>query len=155
MVIRFTDEPFKCETIEELSLPLNTVIVFPDIDLIYISSSSICIYVSSTREIALFTINLVISSSNDKSQYLYRYEYGVASGDDNYKRSITLDEVPSRDEFIKNNDAFVIQKWWETHHISKDMMDAKMYFRSLVESYISNVYPDLKDNILHQDNFTL
>jgi hypothetical protein len=100
-------------------------------------------------------VDLVISSSNDKSNYLYRYEYGIASGDDNYKRNITLDEIPQRDQFIEDNNAFVIQKWWETHHLSKEMMDAKLYFRSLIESYIPNIYPDLKNNILHQDNFTL
>ena len=31
----------------------------------------------------------------------------------------------------------------------------KKYFQELVESFIFEVYPDLKDNILHQDAFTI
>ena len=47
--------------------------------------------------------NLVISSSIDKSNYLYRFEYGIYDGVGDYKRNITLDEIPLREQFIKDN----------------------------------------------------
>jgi Rps23 Pro-64 3,4-dihydroxylase Tpa1-like proline 4-hydroxylase len=43
----------------------------------------------------------------------------------------------------------------KTHNWTDDVVNAREYFRNLIESYVPQIYPDLKDNIRHEDNFTL
>jgi GDP-L-fucose synthase len=98
----------------------------------------------------------VIKSAETKEDYLYRYEYKNFSqfGGD-YKPSITKDEIEERNQFIKDNNLDVVQKWWESVKFTGDLSTSKDYFKKVVEDYVVKIYPELKDNIEHQMAFTI
>lgn len=84
----------------------------------------------------------------------YRYEYNLLnSGLEEYPHAIQFDEIEERDKFVKERDLFVIQKWGEYFLNPQD--DFVKYFRGVVEEYIPKLYPDLKNNISHNDAITL
>jgi GDP-L-fucose synthase len=101
-------------------------------------------------------IDIVKQSAETKDDYLYRYEYKNFSqfGGD-YKPSISKEEIEGRNQFIKDNNLEVVQKWWESVSFSEDLTKSKDYFKEIVEKYVVKIYPELKDNIEHQMAFTI
>jgi Rps23 Pro-64 3,4-dihydroxylase Tpa1-like proline 4-hydroxylase len=98
----------------------------------------------------------VTKSAETKDHYLYRYEYkNFSQFEGDYKPSITKDEIEERNQFVKDNNLEIIQKWWESVRFTGDLSEAKDYFKKIVEDYVVKIYPELKDNIEHQMAFTI
>lgn len=98
----------------------------------------------------------VIKSAETKEDYLYRYEYkNFSQFEGVYKPSITKDEIEERNQFIKDNNLEVVQKWWESVNFTGNLSTSKDYFKKIVEDYVVKIYPELKDNIEHQMAFTI
>lgn len=98
----------------------------------------------------------VKESAETKNDYLYRYEYkNFSQFSDDYKPSITKNEIEERNQFIKDNNLEIVQKWWESVTFSGDLSKSKDYFKTIVEEYVVKVYPELKNNVEHQMAFTI
>lgn len=101
-------------------------------------------------------IEPVVLSAETKDDYLYRFEYKFFSQfGGNYRASIPKEEIPEREQFIKDNNLEVVQKWWESVSFTEDLGKSKEYFKKIVEEYVVNIYPELKDNFEHQMAFTI
>lgn len=101
-------------------------------------------------------INNVIDSSKDKKFYQYRYEYRLPDKPGgNYKQSISADEIESRKQYIEDNNGETVQKWWETNGFNSNMQNAREYFQEKISDFVCKMYPELVNNILHQDGFTI
>jgi GDP-L-fucose synthase len=94
-----------------------------------------------------------------KDCFAYRYEYNLPESFEGEKpikkQHYEKSSIPKLEEFVRNANGFEIQKWWETVNYSQDLADSRDYFQKLVEGFVFDLYPDLKDNILHQDAFTI
>ena len=94
-----------------------------------------------------------------KDCFEYRYEYRLPDsfeGDRPIKKGhYEKSSISKLQEFVRNANGFEIQKWWETTDYSQDLVNCRDYFQKLVEGFVFDLYPDLKDNILHQDAFTI
>ena len=94
-----------------------------------------------------------------KDCFSYRYEYNLPDSFEGEKpikkQHYDKSSIPKLEEFVRNANGFEIQKWWETTKYSQDLVDSRDYFQKLVEGFVFDLYPDLKDNILHQDAFTI
>lgn len=92
----------------------------------------------------------------------YRYIYSVnkpsipnMSIPDLKPGNLTEDEIKERDEFVEKYNADVIQKWWILLDENKTSNDLKIYLRKKIEKFIFDLYPDLINNIHHNDSITL
>lgn len=101
-------------------------------------------------------INELKTMSENKKDYVYRFEYNHENTEPNYVNSVkTKEEIDARDKHIKENGYRTIQRWWETfgNGIHNDL---KKKFRRKIENFIFDVYPDLSPkNITYNDNFTI
>jgi hypothetical protein len=98
----------------------------------------------------------VVESAETKEDYLYRFDYrNFSEFGGPYEPSITKEEIPLREEFVKNNNLEIVQKWWESIKFTGDLSKSKDYFKKIVEDYVTKIYPELKDNIEHQMAFTI
>ena len=101
-------------------------------------------------------IEKVMQYSESKNVFKCRYEF--EDDDSDYKRRLELDEIEDRDKYVIDNDIKVFQKWYESD-LSLDLDEVRGlhvcvdYFKNLIDSFIIDVYPDLKNNIRH--NFTI
>ncbi len=119
-------------------------------------------YVGDTKDI--FTdmnefhrhIKNLKESSQDKKHYSYRYEYRLPDRPGgNYNVSIKEDEIEARRQFIEENNGATVQKWWETVSFDNNIRNARDYFQKEVEKSMVKLYPELENNILHQNGFTI
>jgi hypothetical protein len=89
-----------------------------------------------------------------KCRYEFEGDYGV------YKRRVELNEIEDRDKYVIENNVKVFQKWYESD-LTLDLDEVRglhgcvEYFKNLVDSFIIDVYPDLKNNIMHNSTITL
>jgi GDP-L-fucose synthase len=94
-----------------------------------------------------------------KEYFGYRYDYNLPDsfkGDlPNKKLHYTKEESNELEKLVRDSNGREIQKWWETHKYDDNLSNGKRYFQNLIEGFIFDIYPDLKDNILHQDAFTI
>lgn len=88
-----------------------------------------------------------------KEDYLYRFDYRPENLNDQYEWKIPLDKIQERDRYVKEKGLRTIQRWYES--IPGKKQEQLDYFRKIVEYIVPTIYPDLKDNIIHNDNFTL
>lgn len=104
-------------------------------------------------------ISNIHKTCETKEYFGYRYDYNVSEipkGDIPEKKlHYTKEESFKLEKFVRENNGREVQKWWETNKFDDNLSKGKKYFQELVESFIFEVYPDLKDNILHQDAFTI
>jgi GDP-L-fucose synthase len=119
-------------------------------------------YVGNTNEIFddmnQFYVNIdkVIENSKDKSHYLYRFDYKLPDiGKEKYDESITKDKILERENYIKEKNGFVTQRWWEIVKFNEELKNVKEYMEKKVAEYVTKIYPELKNNILHQNAFTI
>ena len=101
----------------------------------------------------------IYESCETKDFFGYRYDYNLPDtfrGEKPEKKlHYTKEESHKLEELVRNNNGREIQKWWETHKFDENLLNGKKYFQNLIEKFIFDIYPDLKDNILHQDAFTI
>jgi hypothetical protein len=94
-----------------------------------------------------------------KEYFGYRYDYNLPDsfkGDlPNKKLHYTKEESNELEKLVRDSNGREIQTWWETHKYDDNLSNGKRYFQNLIEGFIFDIYPDLKDNILHQDAFTI
>ena len=119
-------------------------------------------YVGDTNEIFddinlfHYHVDKLIDSSKDKKYYQYRYEYrlpNIPGGD--YPQTISADKIEERRKHIENNNGSAVQKWWEANGFDTNMQKAREFLQEKVTNYMVKLYPELKNNILHQDGFTI
>jgi Rps23 Pro-64 3,4-dihydroxylase Tpa1-like proline 4-hydroxylase len=100
-------------------------------------------------------IDSIIEKSKDKKDYTYRFEFHNTDNlTHNYKHSINKEEIEERDNYVKENGYDVIQRWGE-FAMTSNYREEQQYLRSIVEKLVTPIYPDLKDNIYHNDSITL
>jgi GDP-L-fucose synthase len=102
-------------------------------------------------------IDLLKKDSNDKSNYQYRFDY-IIDGEDSLGYSPIYNNqemINEREKYVKEKGGREVQRWWEMMKFGSNSQKAREYFQKIVEDYIPKIYPELKDNIDHQDNFTL
>jgi GDP-L-fucose synthase len=111
------------------------------------------------RDEHLNVIHNTHKACETKDCFEYRYEYNLPDSFEGEKpikkQHYEKSSIPKLEEFVRNANGFEIQKWWETTKYSQDLVDSRDYFQKLVEGFVFDLYPDLKDNILHQDAFTI
>jgi GDP-L-fucose synthase len=94
-----------------------------------------------------------------KDCFGYRYEYNLPESFEGEKpiksQHYEKSGISKLEEFVRNANGYEIQKWWETTTYTQDLVNCRDYFQKLVEGFVFDLYPDLKDNILHQDAFTI
>lgn len=101
-------------------------------------------------------INLVKKDSIDKSNYEYRFDYFIeGEGPLGYNPIYNQEMINERERYVREKGGREVQRWWEMKKINNNSQKAREYFQKIVEEYIPKIYPELKDNIDHQDNFTL
>jgi nucleoside-diphosphate-sugar epimerase/Rps23 Pro-64 3,4-dihydroxylase Tpa1-like proline 4-hydroxylase len=116
-------------------------------------------YIGKTEELIddevefLDVIKNVRKDEVTKEDYLYRFDYRPLNINDQYEWKIPLYKIQERDNYVKENSLSTIQRWYESVPGSKK--EEFNYFRKIVENIIPSIYPDLKDNINHNDNFTI
>jgi len=125
-------------------------------------------YVGKTSEIIdnfeVFykNINELIDISNKDNIFKYRFDLfledvklpeEVPGG----IGRIHIDEefISERSEYVIKNNIRVFQRWGETPLVLNQITGLKNYFRSIVESCLVKIYPDLENNFHHTDSFTL
>lgn len=123
-------------------------------------------YVGQTSEI-IDTMDLFKNHINNLkgisiTKERYRYVYSVNKPfipheliPDLKPGTLIESEIKERDEFVKKYDADVTQKWWILIDEDRVVNDLKFYLRDKIENFIFDLYPDLKDNIHHNDSITL
>jgi Rps23 Pro-64 3,4-dihydroxylase Tpa1-like proline 4-hydroxylase len=106
-------------------------------------------------------IDDMVKITNEKNLFRYRYNISLPPDADiskvpgnMNKLHIDTDLIPAMDEYVKEYNVPVFQKWWETNDISH-LNDIISYFRKNVEKLLVNIYPKLENNFKHHDNFTL
>jgi hypothetical protein len=91
-------------------------------------------------------------SIEERNTQLYcRYNYHLDDGDDEYTHSIKLSEVAKRDEFIKENQRDITQKWFE---FSGFDMDCR-YFMEISKKILDKFYPNINIDYTNSPQFTL
>jgi GDP-L-fucose synthase len=101
-------------------------------------------------------IDLVKSDSIDKSNYQYRFDYNIEGEQPlGYDPIYNQEMIRERERYVREKGGREIQRWWEMKKINRNSQKAREYFQKIVEEYVPKIYPELKDNIDHQDNFTL
>ena len=110
--------------------------------------------VKDQTEFSRMSQDFMASISRDDENFVYRYEYNDGGIDSPYKKSIKNNEIDERAKLISENGFKEIQKWGE-FHLSPGKYEITEFMRKNVEEYVSRIYPDLKDNIQHQDSITL
>ena len=113
-------------------------------------------------------INYIISESKTKELYKYRLDYKISERGETYPMLIKGDDIKTREEYIKENNGEIGQRWWEFSpdviqdndeyykQVNFKFTDIKLYFRKQILNYIRKIYPNLnEDNVIHHDNFTL
>lgn len=101
-------------------------------------------------------IDLVKKDSIDKSKYEYRFDYFIEGEEPlGYSPIYNKEMINERERYVREKGGREVQRWWEMKTIHGDSQKAREYFQKIVEDYIPKIYPELKDNIDHQDNFTL
>jgi hypothetical protein len=64
-------------------------------------------------------------------------------------------DVPFVDEYVKKYNAGVIQKYWVLDPMGNHDFKQKQYFEKEIDKFVTEIYPELKDNIFHFNCFTL
>ena len=104
-------------------------------------------------------INDIYTSCETKEYFGYRYDYNLPDtfkGENSVKKlHYTKEESYELEKLVRSSNGREIQKWWETYKFDENLSNGKKYFQNLIEGFIFDIYPDLKDNILHQDAFTI
>ena len=74
---------------------------------------------------------------------------------------MNLDFIPKMDKYILENNKLIFQRWLVLNNNYSVINDHKnvhymlSYFRKWIEKFVFDIYPDLKDNIFHNDHLTL
>jgi GDP-L-fucose synthase len=89
--------------------------------------------------------NYVYDVRNDGTENEYEYN----------SQFVEFDEIFNLEKYINDNNKHVIQKWKIMKSNVNKLHFIKNYFREKIEKFISNIYPDLKDNTFHVDSLTL
>jgi GDP-L-fucose synthase len=101
-------------------------------------------------------IKNIIESSKDKTHYAYRYEYKIPHvGGGHYETAVKGNAIEERRKYIEENNGRTIQKWWETRSFDDNLTKGRNYFQQQVEKFMIKLYPELDNNILHQNGFTI
>jgi GDP-L-fucose synthase len=101
-------------------------------------------------------IDLVKKDSIDKSNYEYRFDYFIEGESPlGYSPIYNQEMINEREKYVREKGGREIQRWWEMKKFNGNSQKAREYFQKIVEEYVPKIYPELKDNIDHQDNFTL
>lgn len=120
-------------------------------------------HVGNTNEIFedrnefLSYIDLFKNSAKEKKEiFSYRYEYrNTEKISVEYKKTIPYSEIPDRDRFIKDNNLQTVQKWGEITKYTDDITKCRKFLQNKIEHFMVKLYPELENNILHQDGFTI
>ena len=129
-------------------------------------------YVGKTEEIVdsqenfITNCNKVKDLSKDKKLYKYRFDVRLPIQDEfkhlklPYENTFNLSEeqIKETQDFVDEHKDIVniFQRWWSSTIDFENALDGpRTYFRKLVEKFIIDIYPELKDNIVHHDNFSL
>lgn len=119
----------------------NTSEIFGDIDHFYKLCDEICEY-SKDKETRFL------------KNYQYRFQYPDCDKDGKLHFVKSFWEIEERDKYLKNMGYKTIQRWWE-RPCGGDLHDYTIFFRNTIEKFISKLYPELEDNVEHNDAFTL
>lgn len=122
-------------------------------------------YVGNTNEIIKDQeefkkhIKYIIKNGEDvttrfKKGYQYRYQYPQADVENKPHSLNSFESIKEREEHIKTNGFKTIQRWWEKGG-GGDFEEQTKFFRNILDSYLPTIYPELKDNIKHNDAFTI
>lgn len=104
-----------------------------------------------------YTKNL-LDLSQTKENYVYVYGVNKPVGDgipDLPPGSLKEHQVKERDEYVQKYNANVYQKWWIFDPNSDLTFSLKIFLQKYVEDLVTQIYPDLKNNIYHNDSITL
>jgi Rps23 Pro-64 3,4-dihydroxylase Tpa1-like proline 4-hydroxylase len=93
--------------------------------------------------------------SETKENYHYRLDYNLMEGEERYEVGISESEIVKREDFIKNNDRIIIQRWWESTTSKGVFNNIKKYFDDKVQTYLEKIYPESKGVGASDSNFTL
>jgi Rps23 Pro-64 3,4-dihydroxylase Tpa1-like proline 4-hydroxylase len=123
-------------------------------------------YIGKTDEIfddtSIFHSNIeeMIKLSHENNLFGYRYNLSLPPEADitkvpgNSKLRIDNEEILIMDEYVREHNVPVFQKWWETKD-STPLSHIVSFFREKIEKVLVELYPSLEDNFFHHDNFTL
>ncbi len=103
------------------------------------------------RELHDYYISKIKEKAFDKSNYHYRM--GTGSPEIPYK--VDIDQIQQYRDIITEKNIEVHQTWYETIDSGVFGKEPLEYFRKIVEDITLKIYPELKDNIEHNDAFTL
>jgi hypothetical protein len=104
-------------------------------------------------------INKMIKITTEKDLFRYRYDISLNG---TYHSEIPdylsgqykdINSVNKIDEFVKENNISVFQKWQETIN-GNGLEDIVLYFRKKINPILFHLYPFLENNCHHQNNFT-
>jgi Rps23 Pro-64 3,4-dihydroxylase Tpa1-like proline 4-hydroxylase len=102
-------------------------------------------------------INDMIKITHENNLFKYRYDFSLNGNlnvpDYMNKQYKDVDYIDKIDEFIKENNISVFQKWQETT-TKNGIENIINYFRKKIEEVIIDFYPFLENNFHHHDNFT-
>lgn len=100
----------------------------------------------------------LLSLSETKENYYYVYGVNKPHGDgvpDLPPGSLKESQISERDKYVSKYNADVYQKWWIFDPGSDLTFSFKTYLRTQIEKFIHKIYPDLENNIYHNDSITL
>lgn len=86
--------------------------------------------------------------------YKYRFQYPESDQENKRHSVFSFEEIKEREDHIKNMNYKTIQRWWEKGGGS-DFEEYTSFFRDALNNFLPTIYPDLKNNIKHNDAFTI
>ena len=110
--------------------------------------------VADIPEFLRLSNEFMINADRDAENFGYRYEYNDGGRDIPYEKTIKNSEIAERAKLVQENGYKEIQKWGE-FFLGAEYSQIISFMRKNVEEFVSKIYPDLKDNFVHQDSITL
>lgn len=96
---------------------------------------------------------LTATKSNDKCHYINDIE-----GTDHYERQVSVDNVDTRHNIIKEKSLTVSQQWWNYSLQATMEPDTYSLYRNEISKYMVSIYNHVgltMNNVAHGDNITL
>jgi hypothetical protein len=94
--------------------------------------------------------SLTSKLSENKNNFVYRFEYQNSILP--YPMFIKEEEIKNRENFIKENNLSIFQRWWQ--YDGNELIPMINYFRKNITDFVNKKYGDLGE-LSHLDNVTL
>lgn len=86
--------------------------------------------------------------------FSYRFEYSNQNNEKQKPSLKSFEEIIERENHLKTMGYHTIQRWWELGTFNKSGK-YKDYFREHIHNYLIKIYPELQNNIIDGDTFTV